>query len=117
MIPVILAAAALLIALFGWLTVEVTDAYLHFWFGLGIIHRRVPIDRIAAVSELRTSWLYGWGIHLTSHGWIYNVSGFDAVEIVMLSGQRIMLGTDEPRELHAVLEQVLYRRSVSPPRS
>jgi hypothetical protein len=39
------------------------------------------------------------GIHLSRFGWLYNVSGFDAVAIILKSGKRFALGTDEPDAL------------------
>ena len=53
-------------------------------------------------------WWYGWGIHLTPYGWLYNVSGWDAVAITLRNGRRVSLGTDQPNELCAAI-----RRSAS----
>ena len=37
------------------------------------------------------------------NGWLYNVSGFDAVELELASGKLCRIGTDEPgRLLHAI---------------
>ena len=49
------------------------------------------------------NYLEGWGIHLSRFGWLYNVSGFDAVAITLVSGKRFALGTDEPQALLAAL--------------
>jgi len=43
------------------------------------------------------------GIHKTSRGWLYNVSGFDAVLITLHSGKGILLGTDEPERLRSAI--------------
>ena len=39
--------------------------------------------------------------------WIYNVSGFDAVEIIMKNGKIYRIGTDVPEELEAAIRQVI----------
>ena len=39
------------------------------------------------------------GIRWWGHGWLYNVSGFKAVEIELASGKRLRIGTDEPERL------------------
>jgi hypothetical protein len=39
--------------------------------------------------------------------WIYNVSGFDAVELRMTDGRMYRIGTDEPHELEAAIRQML----------
>ncbi len=46
-------------------------------------------------------WYYGWGIRgwLWPKMWIYNVSGFDAVEIKLKNGKMYRIGTDEPKKL------------------
>jgi hypothetical protein len=67
--------------------------------GIGIIRKSVPVVDIAACEPIRIKWWYGWGIHLTPHGWLYNVSGFDAVAISLRDGRKFALGTDDPDEL------------------
>ncbi|MBS1223341.1 MAG: hypothetical protein H6R24_19, partial [Proteobacteria bacterium] len=62
------------------------------------------------VRPVRNSWLYGWGIHRTPHGWLYNVSGWEAVEITLASGKRLRLGTDEPGQLTQVLRAAATRQ-------
>jgi hypothetical protein len=89
--------------LFYDLTVEIDATHLSFRFGVGLIRQRIPLAEIVAVTPVRNSWLYGWGIHRTPHGWLYNVSGWEAVEITLTSGKRLRLGTDEPRRLTQVL--------------
>ncbi len=105
MLPVVLGAPVVGILLFGWLTVEIANGYLRFWFGIGLIRRRIPLDRIAGIACTRSSWLYGWGIHLTPRGWLYNIGGLDAVEIRLTSGRTVLLGTDEPDALRAAIQQ------------
>ena len=56
-----------------------------------------------AIAPVRNSWIHGWGIHRTPHGWLYNVSGWEAVEIALTSGKRFRLGTDEPQQLTQAL--------------
>ena len=38
-------------------------------------------------------------------GWMYNVSGLDAVEIELKGGGRFRIGTDEPDELVRAIRQ------------
>ena len=89
--------------LFHSLTIEVADGELRWRFGPGLIHRRVPLDMITSVEPVRTNALEGWGIHLSRFGWLYNVSGFDAVAIRMKNGQHFALGTDESQALLAAI--------------
>ena len=91
------------LALFYALTVEIDATHLTFRFGIGLIRKRVPLAEIVEAKPVRNSWLYGWGIHRTPHGGLYNVSGWKAVEITLTSGQHLRLGTDEPQKLAQVL--------------
>ncbi len=98
------------LALFFSLTVEIDATHLTFRFGIGLIRQRIPLAEIVAVKPVRNTWLYGWGIHCTPHGWLYNVSGWEAVEITLVTGKRFRLGTDEPQRLARMLQAVTKRR-------
>jgi hypothetical protein len=82
--------------LFHSLTVTVTDEVVRAAFGPGLLGKTVRVDEIVDATDVRNRWWYGWGIRLTPHGWLYNVSGFDAVEIRLATGTRVRIGTDEP---------------------
>lgn len=84
------------LVLFYKLRITIEDDTLCASFGIGIIRKRVPVADIAACEPIRIKWWYGWGIHLTPYGWIYNVSGFDAVAITLRDGRKFALGTDDP---------------------
>jgi hypothetical protein len=107
------ALMAVFLALFYTLTVEIDATHLTFRFGIGLIRKRVPLAEIVEAKPVRNSWLYGWGIHRTPHGWLYNVSGWEAVEITLISGQRLRLGTDEPRPLTQAIWMASAHRSGS----
>jgi len=95
------------LALFYNLTVEIDAEYLRISFGIGLIRKRFPLDQIDSCLPVRNSWIYGWGIRLTHRGWLYNVSGLDAVELKMKSGKTCRIGTDEPEVLAAALREAL----------
>jgi hypothetical protein len=97
-----------IMALCGWLfhslTVEIAEGELRWRFGPGLISKRVALDMIVSAQPVRTNVLEGWGIHLSRFGWLYNVSGFDAVAVRMKNGQHFALGTDEPEALCRALQ-------------
>ena len=82
--------------LFHSLTIEVTEEELRWRFGPGWIRKRVLRSLIVSAEPVRTNVIEGWGIHLSRFGWLYNVSGFDAVAVRMKDGRHFALGTDEP---------------------
>lgn len=93
--------------LFHSLTIEIAEGELRWLFGPGWIHKQVSLAEIASARIVRTNVLEGWGIHLSRFGWLYNVSGFDAVAFTMKNGKRFCLGTDEPAVLMAKLNESL----------
>jgi hypothetical protein len=113
--PLLVVVPLLLIItfLFGWLTVKITPHELHWHFGPGLIRKTVLLADIASVRPVRTNVLEGWGIHLSRYGWLYNVSGFDAVAVTLHNGKCFALGTDEPEQLAAALAERLTSESMS----
>ena len=99
------AAAFVLIGMyFSSMTIEVREDILCHYFGFGVKVWRRPLREIVEVSVVRNKWYWGWGIRLTPHGWLFNVSGLDAVELTFQNGKRLRLGCDQPEELKSVIE-------------
>jgi hypothetical protein len=96
--------------LFSSLTIQVTDRALRWQFGLGFIRKEVPLAEIERVEVTETTFLQGWGIHYTARGWLYNISGFQAIAVRLKSGKTFLLGTDEPDRLRAALLQSLSQK-------
>jgi hypothetical protein len=99
--PALVVSLILLVCLilFYRLKITIKDETLWASFGLGIIRKRVRLAEIVGCESIRIRWWYGWGIHLTPCGWLYNVSGLDAVAITLRDGKRFALGTDDPHGL------------------
>lgn len=93
--------------LFSSLTIQITDRALRWQFGLGFIRKEVPLAEIERAEATETTFLQGWGSHYTSRGWLYNVSGFQAIVVRLKSGKTFLLGTDEPDQVRAALLQAL----------
>ena len=92
--------------LFWGLTVEVNKDIIRLSFGFGIIHRSIPRERIATVTQVRNRWWYRLGIKWTPHGWMWSISGLDAVELTYHTGKKFRIGTDEPEALLEALKVV-----------
>jgi hypothetical protein len=93
-------------ALFWGLTVEVNKDVVRLYFGFGIIHRSILREHIATVTQVRNRWWYNFGIRWTPHGWMWNISGLDAVELTYHNGKKFRIGTDEPEALLEALKVV-----------
>ena len=95
-------------AAFDGLIIRVVGSELAWQFGhLGFPRGRVKLTDIAAAAVTRTTFWEGWGIRLTRRGWLYSVSGHDAVLIERRNGKPFLLGTDEPRKLNAAIDAAL----------
>jgi hypothetical protein len=92
--------------LFSSLTIEITERELRWRFGPGLIRKTVPLAEITSAEPVRTG--LSWGIHWSPRlGWLYNVSGWDAVLVTLRSGKKFTLGTDEPHILAARLAEAI----------
>jgi hypothetical protein len=98
-----------IVLLFGSLTVIVDDRRVSWRFGVGLIRKSLPVAAVLSFSAVRNPWYYGWGIHRVPRGWLYNVSGLSAVELVLDDGRRVRIGTDEPEAFESALQQVAFK--------
>jgi hypothetical protein len=101
-------AAAILLVILAWLfsslTVEVTEDEIRWRFGPGLIRFRLPRSDIESSRVVRNSWLNGFGIRMRPGFRLYNVSGLDAVELRLKSGDIRRLGSDDAEQLAAALK-------------
>jgi hypothetical protein len=102
---VVVLLSLVLLWLFSSLTVEVTEEELTHWFGPGFWKKTYNLQEIETATQVRNSWIFGWGIRITPHGWLYNVSGLDAVQIKLRSGRKFRIGTDDPQGLFDAISQ------------
>ncbi len=114
--PVLLIAAVVMFCsgwVFGSLRIQVDWDHLHWHFGTGWPRRSIAIASVTGVETTHTRFWEGWGIHRTRRGWLYNVSGYDAVLIRCLDGSTLLLGTDEPRRLKDAIDHARTGRRSS----
>ena len=98
---------AVALVLFSSLTVVIWEDELEIRFGPGLIRKRFKLNEIESCKVVKNHWYYGWGIRLTPHGWLYNVSGFYAVEIMLRMGKKYRIGTNVPQELEVAIQSAL----------
>ncbi|HTO79166.1 MAG TPA: hypothetical protein VMJ31_05250 [Methylocystis sp.] len=99
----VVAATIVFGMLFSSLTIEITESELVWFFGPRVLKKRIALSEIASAAPVRNKWWWGFGVHLTPRGWLYNVHGLEAVEIVQKDGKSCRLGTDEPQALASAL--------------
>ena len=94
---------------FASLKIMIDEKYLRIKFGYGMFKKRFVLKKIILARAVKNHWYYGWGIkrRLTPPMWIYNVSGFDAIEIKMENGKIYRIGTDEPENLEQAIRRAI----------
>lgn len=91
--------------LFYKLKVEVNDSEILLTFGIGIIKKRIELNQIQSVEPVKNNFWYGWGIRLTPHGWLWNITGYEAVELTYQHDKRkFRIGCKDSAELKAAIE-------------
>ena len=98
-----------ILASFSTLQTTIDEKYLKIKFGYGIYTKKFLLEDILSAEIVRNHWYYGWGIRLWlwPKMWIYNVSGFKAVEIKLKNGKIFRIGTDEPEELKQAIHKLI----------
>ncbi len=84
---------------FGTLSVKVTDESIVWYFGIGFWKKKIDLAVIDNVRQVKNKGWWGWGIRYYGEGWLYNVSGLGAVELTLVDGKRLRIGSDEPEKL------------------
>lgn len=107
LITSIMVLTLFILASFSTLTVSVEKHLLKIRFGWGIYSKMFLLDEIATVKQVKNGWYTGWGIRLwfKPKMWIFNVSGFDAVELTMKNGEIYRIGTDDASKLEIAISQ------------
>jgi hypothetical protein len=97
-------------AVISTLTVEVDDQTLRLQFGLGMLRKIFLLRQVESYQVVENPWYYGWGIHFFGKGWLYNVSGTQAVELKMKNGHLVRIGTDDTAGLIQSIKARLPQR-------
>jgi hypothetical protein len=100
---------------FGHLKVSGFEDRIEARFGpLPFLGTTVMYCDIVSVAASRSGFLDGWGVHyLPGRGWIYNLWGFDCVELTLRNSGKIRIGTDDCRNLVAFLQNRLQSQPSS----
>ncbi|KAF0199144.1 MAG: hypothetical protein FD166_769 [Bacteroidetes bacterium] len=100
----------------GWLISAVFVMAIFLFAGL-IIWSGIPPDEsrilwfvtpLMLIPLLLFYRLHGWGIHYSLNTTIYNISGFDAIELSFRGKRRrVRIGTNEAEKLAAYINSVI----------
>lgn len=105
---VAVAAMGLVLWLFHALAVEVDAEAVRLAFGPGLFRKRIQLAAIRGIRLVRNPWWSGWGIRIMPGRWtMWNVAGFDGVELDLGGGRCFRIGTDEPHALARAIERAI----------
>lgn len=94
------------ILIFHSLTVRIDPEWIVVSFGIGVVSKKFKLSEIIGCKTVRNSWFWGYGVHKIPRGWLYNISGPDAVQLALKDQDRIIrIGTDEPDALAAAITE------------
>jgi hypothetical protein len=110
LVVALFAVIAAAYALFFRLRVVVDQRAVDAAFGIGVVRKVVPLGDILRADIVRTRLWWGWGIHWTPAGWLYNVGGRRAVRLELRDARPVMIGSDEPEALKAAIDARLRER-------
>ncbi len=92
------------LGLFGWLTVEVDAREVRLALGVGALRKTVPVAEIVTCQRIRTRLWWGWGLRWTPAGWLYNVSGREAVRLELARERPVIIGSDDADALKTAID-------------
>lgn len=109
-ILILSALAAVLLLLFYKLTISITDEYVKFSLGIGIIHGKYKLSDIRNCKPL-TYIPFGWGIRLRPGVILFNVSGNKAIELeIKNKSRKVWIGTNRPEEISQYINSLTDKR-------
>ncbi len=89
------------------LTVAIDNEYVRLVFGPHMFVKKFALKDITDAKPVKNDFWDGWGIHTCGDGFIYNIAGYDGVEITMVSGRHNRIGTDQPLELAEAIKKAV----------
>ena len=94
-------------------TVIVDEERIQLRMGPGLIRRSVPLSEIESVDRLRLPWwavTYGIRMSLNGKRQLWRVSRAEAVDLTLSGERRLLVTTDEPDTLAAVIRAAVDAR-------
>jgi hypothetical protein len=96
-----------LLLMMSSLKVMIDEQFLRLRFGPGVFFKKFPVSDITGIGPKYKTYIWGWGIRWYFVGWLYNIAGFDSVEIILKNGKKARIGTDEPEVLSQAIREAI----------
>jgi len=90
------------------IVIEVDENYITFKLGIGLFKKTYQINDLTSCSSVRCSFISGFGIRKIANGWLYNVSGLDAIELKFNDRKDIIrIGTNKSDEIASLVSSFI----------
>ena len=99
--------------LFPTLTTQVDDEALRVSFGVGLVRTSVPLADVVSLDRVIVRVWWGWGLHWTPGGWLYNIGGRDAVKVTVRRARGVIVGSDDADGLYDAIAARIAARGAS----
>lgn len=102
------AFSILIFLLFFKLESKVFEDRVEIKFGIGLIKKTIDLKSVEELHKVTNKFWYGWGIRFTPHGWLWNISGYEAVQFKIKGQQRgFRLGCRNHEEMYQAIKTQL----------
>ena len=102
--------ALILLSLFIFLIMRtaVTDKGILIRLGFGLISKQIDATKIVSAQIVQPKWYHGIGIHFVGRGsMLINANFTKAVEVKMINGSSVWIGTAHPEKLLQAIQSIL----------
>jgi len=101
--------------IFYKLTIYIDSTYISFKLGLGLINKKYLISDVKSCKSVKNDPFYGIGIRKIPNGWLYNVTGLEAIELTFKNrNSKIRIGTNKPNEIVEILSKLIVNEPGNP---
>jgi len=90
------------------IVIEVGENQISFKLGIGLLKRTYQINDLTSCTPVRCSLMSGFGIRRIANGWLYNISGLDAIELRFEDKRNIIrIGTNKSDEIASLVSSLI----------
>lgn len=98
----------LICLLFYGMTTKIKTDSISLAYGIGLVRRRIQLNKIKSIEIVKNPWYYGRGIRLIPKGVLYSIQGSDGIELKFNHTDRLVrIGTKDPMKLKQEIEKRL----------
>ena len=102
----------LVFLMFFKLKITIEEKYIVVSFGIGIVKSKFLIEDIATIKRVKNPWYLGWGIHYFNNGILYNIQGFEAVELSFKNKKKLVrIGVSSRSKILQEIERRIVKKS------